>query len=208
MPPRQGHDCPPPAHWPEQVTFLTKARLSASFPAALIPLLSTTGGAFHPTSVKHPSTVVIKAISQAGHPANGQLGLFAKGKIKGEQLILPYLGVLHATFTVEGEDEPIKDEHSDSDYDLSLLRLSSSDPRNPFTGKHVAIGVDASRAGNAGRFVNDYRGVKESGPNAEFRIGKGEHGELRMEIWSLKVGVGKGEEILVSYGKGWWGARR
>jgi hypothetical protein len=38
--------------------------------------------------------------------------------------------------------------------------------------------------------------------------GQGENGELRMEIWALKNGIGKGEEVLVSYGKGWWGARK
>ena len=121
--------------------------------------------------------------------------------------------MIHASFTPAENYEgtqiqlPPDDEHKDSDYDLSLLRLSASDPRNPFPGLHVSIGVDAAQCGNAARFVNDYRGIG-SAPNAEFRQGKGEGGELRMELWSLKGGIPKGEEILVSYGKGWWGARR
>jgi hypothetical protein len=62
--------------------------------------------------------------------------------------------------------------------------------------------------GNAGRFVNDFRGIGTAS-NAEFKLGRGEGGELRMEIWALKgKGVGKGEEVLVSYGKSWWGARK
>lgn len=28
-----------------------------------------------------------------------------------------------------------------------------------------------------------------------------------MCVWSGKDGIGKGDEILVSYGKGWWDAR-
>jgi hypothetical protein len=39
--------------------------------------------------------------------------------------------------------------------------------------------------GNAARFVNDYRGIGGA-PNAEFKLGRGEGGELRMEIWALK----------------------
>ncbi|WVQ82151.1 hypothetical protein IAT38_004279 [Cryptococcus sp. DSM 104549] len=206
MPPRQGHDAPPPPHWPESITFLTKPRLSPTFPSSLIPLVSTTS-TFTPHPVKHPTTVHIKKIAEESHPANGQFGLFAKQKIKENELVIPYLGVVHATLAPEDGSAPTPDEHSESDYDLSLLRLSSSDPRNPFPGSHISIGVDAARSGNAGRFVNDFRGVKPSGPNAEFRVGRGEGGEMRMEIWSLKGGVGKGDEVVVSYGKGWWGAR-
>lgn len=98
------------------------------------------------------------------------------------------------------------DDHTESDYDLSLLRISAADSRNPFPEYHLSIGVDAAVSGNAARFVNDYRGIG-SAPNAEFRLGTGEGGELRMEIWSLKCGIAKGDEILVSYGKSWWGAR-
>ncbi|WVF71434.1 hypothetical protein IAT40_006238 [Kwoniella sp. CBS 6097] len=262
MPPRQGHEAPPPTNWPESVTYLQKSRLSPIFPPTLVPLLyppppssattitsesastkSKVVTVYNARPVKHPSTVMIKRITQVGHPASGQFGLFAKGKIKPDELIIPYLGVIHATLTPEYSDTPgyennhgqsvIEDEHTDSDYDLSLLRLSASDIRNPYTnhsepsnrGYHISIGVDAAKAGNAARFVNDYRGIKDKqqgqgggaaggGPNAEFRLGKGENGELRMEIWSLKAhggskgGIEKGEEILVSYGKGWWGARR
>lgn len=123
-------------------------------------------------------------------------------------MIVPYLGVLHVTMTpIDSGETPVHDEHSNSDYDLSLLRLSASDVRNPFPNYHISIGVDAASCGNCARFVNDYRGVATA-PNAEFRLGKGEGGELRMEIWSLKLGIPKGEEVLVSYGKGWWGARK
>ena len=180
-----------------------------------------------PQAVQHPSSVMIKRISQPGHPANGQCGLFAKRKIAGGELIIPYLGVVHAsflaaeheagdTFASMGGDvasRPVppsnSPEHEDSDYDLSLLRLSASETRNPFPGYHVSIGVDAATMGNAARMVNDYRGIPGIvAPNAEFRQGRGARGELRMEVWSLKCGVEKGQEVLVSYGKGWWSARK
>ena len=74
--------------------------------------------------------------------------------------------------------------------------------------------------GNEARFINDYRGVREDGPNAEFRdcwveIGKSML-ERRIGVFVLssgkkgkrEKGIGKGEEIVVSYGKGFWQHRR
>ncbi|WRT66337.1 uncharacterized protein IL334_003292 [Kwoniella shivajii] len=226
---RQRHDVLPPPNWPESITYIQKPRLSTNFPSPLIPLISPSGS-FNPSITKHPSHVQIRCISQVSHPANGQNGLFAKTKIKPNELIIPYNGVIHSSFisentyhddqakngmdndNVKGNDKQRPDEldeHEESDYDLSLLRISSSQINNPFPGYHVSIGIDAAQMGNAARFVNDYRGVKNQ-PNAEFRIGNGEKGELRMEIWTLKksMGISKGDEILVSYGKGWWGSRK
>ncbi|WWD17331.1 hypothetical protein CI109_101771 [Kwoniella shandongensis] len=220
MPPAKSHDVPPPSHWPNEVIYLVKPRLSPWFPPCIIPLITTTTTkTFAPRPVKHPAHVMIKRITQGSHPANGQSGLFASKKIRDDELIIPYLGILHVTYTSVDADEILEDEHSSSDYDLSLLRLSASDLRNPFgtcaplsteKARHISIGVDAAKMGNAARFVNDYRGINTIGPNAEFRVGNGEGGEARMEIWSLKGkgGIGKGDEILVSYGKGWWGARK
>lgn len=210
MPYRPPHDAAPPPNWPESVQYLTKPRLSPSLPPELIPLICSTSK-FDPRPVTHPAHVVIKRITQAGHPANGQNGLFAKIKIGPGVLIIPYLGIIHATFSPDEQSSELphtrkEGQHDESDYDLSLLRLSSSDPRNPFPGHHVSIGVDANISGNAGRMINDYRGVAGQA-NAEFRVGRGEGGEMRMELWSLKQGVSKGDEVLVSYGKGWWGAR-
>ena len=195
---------------------MTKPRLSPSFPAELVVLLypaSTGSQKFSPRPIAHPTHLAVKTITTAGHPANGQAGLFAKKKIGPNELLIPYLGVIHATFTPSEDLDanspipPTTSGHDESDYDLSVLRLSSADARNPFKGHHLSIGVDAAVCGNAARFVNDYRGIGTAA-NAEFRLGQGEGGELRMEVWSLKNGVGKGDEVLVSYGKGWWGARR
>jgi hypothetical protein len=92
--------------------------------------------------------------------------------------------------------------HADSDYDLSLDRDHD-------------LAIDAARAGNEARFVNDYRGVKAR-PNAEFReCWDARRGERGMGVWVLPrgksgkgIGVKKGDEILISYGRGFWGARK
>jgi xeroderma pigmentosum group C-complementing protein len=83
--------------------------------------------------------------------------------------------------------------------------------------------VDAARAGNEARFVNDYRGVPGRGgkkANAEFRVVWDlRRGELGMAVFVLPagkkatgrarvVGVARGEEVLVSYGRGFWQGRR
>lgn len=75
--------------------------------------------------------------------------------------------------------------------------------------------VDAASEGNEGRFVNDFRGVGDRA-NAEFRTVWCERwGEHCVGVWVLGggkkrkgVGIKKGEEILVSYGKGFWGERK
>lgn len=100
--------------------------------------------------------------------------------------------------------EGAHDSHADSDYDLSLDR-------------ELGIGIDADCMGNEARFINDYRGVAERA-NAEFReCWDGRRGERGMGVWVLGEGkkasgkgkgVRKGQEILVSYGRGFWGARK
>jgi len=107
-----------------------------------------------------------------------------------------YLGYVHGK----------TDTDPNSDYDLSLDR-------------DLGIGVDASKMGNEARFINDFRGVADD-PNAEFREvwvdSSSGHLEKMMAVFVLPAGrsgkrakgIGKGEEILVSYGKGFWAERQ
>lgn len=88
----------------------------------------------------------------------------------------------------------------DSDYDLWL-------------DKDADVAVDAAGEGNEGRFVNDFRGVRERS-NAVFGTGWCERwGEVCVGVWvsgkegGKKGGIRKGEEIVVSYGKGFWEER-
>jgi hypothetical protein len=108
-----------------------------------------------------------------------------------------YLGLAHT----DAESDPA------SDYDLSLDREAAD-----------GASVDASMCGNEARFINDYRGVRD-GPNAEFRDVWVDVGssmlEKRIGVFVLgegksgkrKKGIGKGMEICVSYGKGFWKER-
>ena len=95
----------------------------------------------------------------------------------------------------------VSDTEESSDYDIALDR-------------EAGVSVDAARMGNEARFVNDYRGIRDEGPNAEFRdcwVGR----EKCVGVfvlgagWSGKrsKGIPKGEEILVSYGRGFWRER-
>lgn len=131
------------------------------------------------------SHVIIRQITQDGHPAKGQLGLFASRKIPAGCHIIDYVGEVHC------------DDRPESDYDLSLLRLQEG----------LSVGVDASKMGNEARFINDFRGVLGR-PNAQFQEGRDDRGTLCMSVWSGNEGIKKGEEILVSYGKGFWKARQ
>ncbi|XP_014555159.1 hypothetical protein COCVIDRAFT_103247 [Bipolaris victoriae FI3] len=138
------------------------------------------------------TNVKITPVTDSAHPAFGQHALCANQQLPPDSFILPYLGYVH--------DQT--DTNETSDYDLSLDR-------------ELGIGVDASVMGNEARFINDYRGVS-SAPNAEFRdihvdCGNGKV-EKRVGVFVLSAGksgkrakgIARGQEIVISYGKGFW----
>lgn len=114
-----------------------------------------------------------------------------------------YLGRLHGQDTT-GEE---------SDYDLWLDR-------------EMDVAVDAAGHGNEARFANDYRGVGGmERANAQFgNVWCERWGEVCVGVWALGGGknktknksmkksdgggIKKGQEILVSYGRGFWEERR
>ena len=57
--------------------------------------------------------------------------------------------------------------------------------------------------GNEGRFLNDFRGIRNR-PNVEFR----ERWQYHMGVFTLSESVDKGDELVVTYGKGFWDHRR
>ncbi|KAL6707827.1 hypothetical protein ACN47E_003727 [Coniothyrium glycines] len=140
--------------------------------------------------------VKITKVMDADHPAHGQYALHANRHLPPDSFILQYLGYVHD----QTDTDPT------SDYDLSLDR-------------ELGIGVDASKMGTEARFINDYRGVS-SAPNAEFRdiyVDTGnDRVEKRVGVYVLSAGksgkrakgIGRGQEILVSYGKGFWTERQ
>ena len=96
-------------------------------------------------------------------------------------------------------------EHEDrgSDYTLAFVEEGP-----------LRLTLDAARAGNEGRFINDFRGVPvppggRSGANVRFAARVDERGQTQMGVYVLPGGSGlaKHAELLLSYGKGYWLAR-
>ncbi|PQK17390.1 hypothetical protein BB8028_0007g05850 [Beauveria bassiana] len=210
-----------PKNWPSTLPYLTAPLHGKDLTPAHLAAIRT-----KPSSSSASSTADVPVISAAdtpplpcprvkiqpittpaSHPALGQCGLFAARNLAPGTLILAYLGRVHAG----GCSAPAGGKSS-SDYDLWLDREAD-------------VAVDAAACGNEARFVNDYRGVGPARPNAEFRPAFCERwGEVCVGVWVMaaaaggkgkgqggkggKGGIRKGEEILVSYGKGFWEERR
>lgn len=195
-----------PKNWPREITFLPTLDIPPPLSACvlqtplpppfcspnssvpIIPIPSTTS----------PNRLVrITPITNPTHPAYNQHGLFAGRPLARSSFIILYLGTLHSSRTT----------NQNSNYDLSLDR-------------DLDLSIDASQRGNEARFINDFRGIRPEGPNAEFRdclleVAKGVY-ERRIGVFVLSAGrcsgrrskgITKGEEIVVSYGKGFWKAR-
>lgn len=196
-----------PKGWPPSTPYLTAPVYSPSLTPAHLTALRTRPRDIPENPANTPKGPCnlgrITPITSPAHPANGQSGLFASKDLKPGTFILQYLGEIHASVT--DSESVAKDPHASSDYDLSIDR-------------ELGIGIDADKKGNEARFVNDYRGIAER-PNAEFKeIWDVRRGERGMGVWVLperkdrngkgNKGIKRGEEILVSYGRGFWGARK
>lgn len=190
-----------PKSWPPNIVYLTAPLLSPLLkPEQLTRLQCLEAESVRNINVEttsYPCSLVqITSITDPKHPAFGQHGLHASQHLPPDTFILSYLGFVHGN---EDSDET-------SDYDISLDR-------------ELDVAVDASSMGNEARFINDYRGVRPEGANAEFRdcwISNG-NGllEKRIGVYVLTAGksgkrakgIAKDAEILVSYGKGFWSNR-
>ncbi|KAG9247193.1 SET domain-containing protein [Calycina marina] len=190
-----------PKNWPSHTPYLTTQSFSPTLDQAVAASLRTRPkDAQDITAAKGPCALVkITPISTPTHPACGQAGLFAVRDLKPGTFILQYLGVVHAPSTAAPEK---RDLHAESNYDLSLDR-------------ELGACIDADAMGNEARFINDYRGIGNR-PNAEFKeIWDPRKRERGMGVWVLGEGksgkgkaIRKGEEILVSYGRGFWDGRK
>ena len=125
-------------NWPKDATFNSP------------PLGTETRPRHHYISSRQPTrpAPVGSSKSRPSRPPasrlSGRYGLFATRRLKPGSLILPYLGLVH------WED----DSSAGSDYDLSLDR-------------EAGLALDAARAGNEARFINDYQSHERE---AEFRV--------------------------------------
>ena len=200
-----------PLDWPKDVVFLRDHTFSDTVTAEMRSDLSrttnesTTWSKVPSSSIQVPCVVATgRIIANPKHPACGQRGLFAAQQLEPDSFICLYLGHVHTN--------SLSDTDAHSDYDLSYDR-------------ELGLSIDAARSGNEARFANDYRGITDRA-NAEFRdcfvqvpsekrIG-GTKWERRVGIFVLsagkaglrKKGIREGEEVLVSYGKGFWEGRK
>ncbi|KAI1872343.1 hypothetical protein JX265_001402 [Neoarthrinium moseri] len=198
-----------PSNWPPGLPYLLQPSHAPHLTKEQVQALKTRPAdltAEVPSSLARGASALarITPITDASHPACGQAGLFAARALPAGSLILPYYGVVHSALP------PHSAAHERSDYDLWLDR-------------DAGVAVDADAAGNEARFVNDYRGVRPR-PNAEFReCWDARVGQRCMAVFVLPAGkaagagvgkkaaaggIAKGEEICVSYGKGFWGKRK
>jgi len=177
----------PPSHWPPEIHYISTCSYHSSVSQSTRDTFLTQRDAAKSKAAiafSGPTSVAIRRISESTHPACGQFGLFAAKKIKPNNHIVDYIGEIHC-------------DERESDYDLSLFRSAD-----------LNVGIDASKMGNEGRFVNDYRGIPgQDKSNAIFVEFRRPSGELGIRIESSRL-IRKGEEILVSYGKAWWQARK
>ena len=188
--------------WPVTLVYLTTPIYSKLVESNSLQLLRVTNTSSSSTRIEKPTATIsalvhIVRIADLNHPAYGQHGLFAAQKLPPDSFIVQYLGYVHDEF----------DTDESSDYDICLDR-------------ELGISVDAANIGNEARFINDYRGVRPEGPNAEFRDC---WVEVEERLWEKRIGIyvltagksgkraggiGQGQEILVSYGKGFWSERQ
>ncbi|UNI22692.1 hypothetical protein JDV02_008556 [Purpureocillium takamizusanense] len=202
-----------PKNWPDSIRYLKAPLHAKELTAAQLAFLKSNPDelAVIPASATlTPSpNVKIQTIREPSHPANGQQGLYAAQNLKPGSFILAYLGRVH----------PGSSSSAESDYDLWLSRGEEAGEEEEDGagggggGGGGGLAVDAAFEGNEGRFVNDYRGVGERA-NAVFGTAFCERwGEVCMGVWvvggknAAGRGIKKGEEILVSYGKGFWEER-
>ncbi|KAI9099863.1 hypothetical protein DFS34DRAFT_616325 [Phlyctochytrium arcticum] len=188
-----------PRNWPEGVRYLKECDWSTAIPKDVkefyCPRLWPVRN--HPTTpsatktvfrdhlsdvAKGPSrNVKITAIVEDGHPAQGQCGLVAASNLAPRQLLLDYIGCVHGPSTAS----------TTSDYIICLDRYTD-------------LSIDAEKAGNEARFINDFRGTGKK-HNVEFEPYRcPKSGQIRMGVWVLNRKIMKGEELLVTYGKGFW----
>lgn len=177
-----------PDGWPEDVTFLADYVWSDDVSAPLVKLY---GGKQSQTDAleraprEAPPTpcdaVFVAAITDSSHPAHGQHGLFARRCLEQGEHVLDYLGRVSEA------------ENRSSDYVVDF-------------GEHSELALDGLTMGSEARFINDYRNTGRH-PNVEFRLWRGQRGELRQGVFVCAKRVREGDELLISYGRSYWKAR-
>lgn len=128
-------------------------------------------------------TVRWQLIGDDNHPAKGEHGLFAARRLEKGEHIVDYLGLV----SLRGN------ESQTSDYSASF-------------GEENELALDAEKMGNEARMINDFRNTGKRA-NAVFDQYRDAAGDQKLGVFVGAHPINKGEEILVSYGKGFWANR-
>ncbi|KAI8925632.1 hypothetical protein BC831DRAFT_381158, partial [Entophlyctis helioformis] len=188
-----------PKGWPPELRYLTRLEWAKDVPAELVRFYTTKpalaqsmSGDSSSSSMRDQIPVVtlpqnrrplvrIVKVTDPSHPAVGQRSLHALATIGPGTHILTYIGIVR----------PEASASTTSDYIINLGH---------------GLSIDAEIAGNEARFFNDYRGIGVR-PNARFEVFRdAASGVVGMGVVST-CKIAKGQEVLVSYGKGFWKGR-
>ena len=180
------------AGWPTDVEFSNEYRWDAGVPPDVRERYCPKSP--RQRAPRGSGRVYFRRIVDPDHPACGQHGLFcALDRAPPGTWLLDYVG--HVT---SGEDQD-----KSSDYLCDF-------------GDSSELACDASDYGNESRFINDFRNTGRY-PNVEFNLRRDSRGELRQGVYVKLAnesregkgfdGVERDEELLVSYGKGYWRSR-
>ena len=131
-----------------------------------------------PASVR--KTVRWQRVDDPNHPAFGENGLFAARRLSPGEHVVDYLGYV----CLSGNEDP------KSDYSATF-------------GDAAELALDAAKVGNEARMCNDFRNTGKRA-NAVFDQYRDSAGDQKLAIFVDSKPISKGEEILVSYGKGFW----
>ena len=169
--------------WPAGVAYSNDYKWDSSVPAAVAATYRPAGGSRRRSGRSCPRCYGCR-ITDEHHPAFGQNGLRAAVDLACGAWVLDYTGIV----------SPKADEDAASEYACEF-------------GQRGELTLDATRWGNEARFINDYRNTGHA-QNVEFRLRRDRRGELRQGVYvCAKGGVRAGEELLISYGRGFWRAR-
>lgn len=107
-----------PSRWPPGLIYSRQLDYT-SVPPIVLQLIKNKGrGTLSNDRHAFLAPVVIRRVEVQGHPAFGQMGLFAAKKISPQSHIIDYIGEVHV------------DERPNSDYDISLARLRTQNIRD------------------------------------------------------------------------------
>lgn len=124
-----------------------------------------------------------RKITDAHHPACGELGLFAAKRLPANSYVLDYVGLV----TRAEEASP------SSEYVMML-------------GDEGELAIDAEFVGNEARCINDFRNTGKT-VNVKLELREDPKGSKHQSVYVGSRDIQKGEELLLSYGKAYWRER-